>query len=439
MSQFSRRAFLARVGVTAVGGFLLQNCIADAPARNLSSVSDNSHVRLGFIALTDAAPLIIAKEKGYFQKNGLSQVEVVRQASWGTTRDALVKGGRAGGIDGAHVLSPMPYLMTAGTITDEPLEMNILARLNVNGQGISLASIYKSLDVRLDSGILKEAVETAKVKGPGRWLKVAMTFPGGTHDLWMRYWLAAGGINPETDVSLFVVPPPQMVANMKTGTMHMLCVGQPWNAQLIRRKAGYSALTTGQLWLDHPEKALAMRADWVRQHPQEAKALLRAVLEAQIWCDRMDNKAEMCDIISAPRYFDVPAKDILERTKGNFDFGDGRVLTNSPYRMKFWQTESPTDNASYPYQSHDLWFLLENMRWGYLPMDTDTQALINKVNREDLWREAAIAIGQENAIPKSTSRGIETFFDNVQFDPRNPMAYLESQSIKSPSVPQEPS
>ncbi|MEL6263968.1 MAG: ABC transporter substrate-binding protein, partial [Cyanobacteria bacterium J06626_6] len=217
----------------------------------------------------------------------------------------------------------------------------------------------------------------------------------------------------------------------------MLCVGQPWNAQLIRRKAGYSALTTGQLWLDHPEKALAMRADWVRQNPREAKALLRAVLEAQIWCDRMDNKAEMCDIISAPHYFDVPAKDILERTKGNFDFGDGRVLTNSPYRMKFWQTQSPTDNASYPYQSHDLWFLLENMRWGYLPMDTDTQALIDQVNREDLWREAAIAIGQKSAIPQSTSRGIETFFDNVQFDPRNPMAYLESQSIKSPLVPQE--
>ncbi|MEL6261442.1 MAG: CmpA/NrtA family ABC transporter substrate-binding protein, partial [Cyanobacteria bacterium J06626_6] len=247
MSQLSRRAFLARAGVAAAGGLLLQNCIADAPARNLSSGSDNSPVRLGFIALTDAAPLIIAKEKGYFQKHGLSQVEVVRQASWGTTRDALVKGGRAGGIDGAHILSPMPYLMTAGTITDEPLEMNILARLNVNGQGISLASIYKSLDVRLDSGILKEAVETAKVKGPGRWLKVAMTFPGGTHDLWMRYWLAAGGIDPATDVSVFVVPPPQMVANMKTGTMHMLCVGQPWNAQLIRRKAGYSALTTGQL------------------------------------------------------------------------------------------------------------------------------------------------------------------------------------------------
>ena len=120
-------------------------------------------------------------------------------------RDNLVKGGAIGGIDGAHILSPMPYLMTTGAITDGiPLEMNILARLNVNGQGISLANIYRSLDVGLRSERLKDVVEQAKTKGPGRWLKAAMTFPGGTHDLWIRYWLAAGGINPETDVSMFV-------------------------------------------------------------------------------------------------------------------------------------------------------------------------------------------------------------------------------------------
>ena len=388
-------------------------------------------IRLGFIALTDAAPLIVAKEKGYFQKHGLSRVSVVRQASWGTTRDGLVRGGAAGGIDGAHILSPMPYLMTAGTITgDEPLPMNILARLNVNGQGISLANIYGSLDVGLQSDRLKEAVLQAKTKGPGRWLKAAMTFPGGTHDLWIRYWLAAGGIHPETDVSMFVVPPPQMVANMKTGSMHMLCVGQPWNAQLIRRNAGHSALTTGQIWLDHPEKALAMRADWVKAHPNSAKAMLMAVLEAQIWCDKMENKAEMCDIVSARQYFDVPAKDILERTKGNFNLGNGKVLKNSPYRMKFWQTSKPADNASYPYQSHDRWFLVENMRWGYLPPDTNIDAAIAQVNREDLWREAAIGIGQGAAIPASKSRGVETFFDGVQFDPNQPMDYLNALPIR---------
>ena len=432
MPKLSRRQFLGTAGVATAGGLLAHSCASAPQAATPENILDTpNRIRLGFIALTDAAPIIIAKEKGYFQKHGLSQVEVVKQASWKATRDNLERGGPAGGIDGAHILSPMPYLMTADkNKNDTSVRMNILARLNVNGQGISLANIYTSLGVGLKSERLKDAVAHAKTKGPGRYLKAAMTYPGGTHDLWLRYWLAAGGISPIEDVSMFVVPPPQMVANMKTGTMNMLCVGQPWNAQMIRHKAGHSALTTGQLWLDHPEKALAMRADWVQQHPTASKALLMAVLEAQMWCDKMENKAEMCDIVSARQYFDVPAKDILERTKGNFDFGNGEVLTENIYRMKFWDTSKPMENVSYPYQSHDLWFLIENMRWGYLPLETDTTALIAQVNREDLWREAAIAIGQGAAIPQSTSRGIETFFDGAKFDPDKPMDYLNGQKIK---------
>ena len=436
MSQFSRRRFIGSAGAISAS-FLAHGCVSKSPEEKTQSINyatstskglEVNQIRLGFIALTDAAPLIIALEKGYFQKHGLTQVEVVRQASWGSTRDNLVRGSAAGGIDGAHILSPMPYLMAAGTITSgQPLAMNILARLNVNGQGISLANIYRS--VGLKSEKLKEQAEQAKSKGPGRKLKVAMTFPGGTHDLWIRYWLAAGGINPDTDVSMFVVPPPQMLANLKTGTMNMLCVGEPWNAQIIRRNVGHSALTTGQLWQDHPEKALAMRADWVERYPRATKAMLMAVLEAQIWCEDLANKEEMCQIVSARKYFNVPVKDILERAKGNFDFGNGQILNNSPYRMKFWQ-----NSASYPYQSHDLWFLIENIRWGYLPADTNTQDLIKQVNREDLWREAAQAIAREQVIPKSTSRGIETFFDGVQFDPENPSAYLNSLPIKKQRI-----
>ncbi len=435
MSKTSRRRFVSLAGAIAAYSLLGYGCGSTTQKKATQSINyaastnnrlEVNKVRLGFIALTDAAPLIIALEKGFFRKYGLTQVEVVRQASWVSTRDNLVRGSAAGGIDGAHILSPMPYLMAAGTITSgQPLAMNILARLNVNGQGISLANIYKSVSVGLKSEQLKEEVEQAKSKGSGRRLKVAMTFPGGTHDLWIRYWLAAGGINPDTDVSMFVVPPSQMVANLKTGTMNMLCVGEPWNAQIIRRNVGHSALTTGQLWQDHPEKALAMRADWVERYPRATKAMLMAVLEAQIWCDEMANKEEMCQIVSTRKYFNVPVEDILERSKGNFDFGNGQVLTNSPYQMKFWQ-----NSASYPYQSHDLWFLVENIRWGYLPPNTNTQDLINQVNREDLWREAAQAIGQEQIIPKSTSRGIETFYDGVQFDPENPSAYLNSLSIK---------
>lgn len=438
MSRISRRNFLITAGATTAATLVMNGCSSSrtnetsssssSPAPSPVAAADTPEVttaKLGFIALTDAAPLIIAKEKGLFAKYGMPDVEVVKQASWAVTRDNLELGSGGGGIDGAHILTPMPYLMTAGKITkgNAKVPMNILARLNVNGQGICLSNNYSDLKVAVDSSPLKEAF--AKGKSEGREMKCAVTFPGGTHDLWMRYWLAAGGIDPDKDVSTIVVPPPQMVANIKVNNMEAFCVGEPWPAQTVNQKIGYTAITTGEFWKDHPEKALTMRADWVEQNPNAAKAILMAVQEAQIWCDEPGNKEEMCKIVSGRQWFKVPVDDILERSKGNFDLGNGRTLENSDLLMKFWN-----DSASYPYQSHDLWFLTEDIRWGYLPEDTDTKALIAAVNREDLWREAAKAIGQEAAIPKSTSRGVETFFDGVKFNPEDPTAYLKSLQIK---------
>lgn len=431
MTQFSRRQFIITAGAAAATSILAHGCSSGntstsnantTPAANVSAADapEVTTAKLGFIALTDSAPLIIAKEKGLFAKYGMKDVEVIKQASWPVTRDNLELGSANGGIDGAHILTPMPYLMSLGKITKQPVPMYILSRLNLNGQGISVANTYKNLNVGLDSKSLKDAF----AKSAGKDLKVAMTFPGGTHDLWMRYWLAAGGIDPEKDVSVIPVPPPQMVANMKVGSMEAFCVGEPWNAQLVNQQQGYSALVTGELWNDHPEKALSLRADWVDKNPKATKALLMAVQEAQQWCEKMENKEEMCQIISKRQWFKVPAEDIIERSKGNIDFGSGRKEENFQYRMKFW-----ADNASYPYKSHDLWFLTENIRWGYLPADTDTQAIINKVNREDLWKEAAQALGVTD-IPTSTSRGVETFFDGVKFDPEKPEEYLKNLKIK---------
>ena len=440
MSKVSRRKFIVTAGAATAATFLVNACTSSGTTDSSSSSSNSSPApspvsaadtpevttaKLGFIALTDSAPLIIAKEKGIFAKYGMPDVEVSKQASWGVTRDNLVLGSAGGGIDGAHILTPMPYLMSAGTITNgTKVPMNILARLNVNGQGIVLSNTYKDLGVQTDSSLLKDAF--AKAKSAGSDPKVAVTFPGGTHDLWMRYWLSAGGINPDKDVSTIVVPPPQMVANLKTGTMGAFCVGEPWPLQTVNQTIGYGALTTGELWKDHPEKAFAMRADWVEQHPNAAKALLMAVLEAQQWCDKDENKEEMTQILSKREWFKVPVTDILDRSRGKFDFGDGRVIENTDLMQKYWR-----DNASYPYKSHDLWFLTEDIRWGYLPADTDTTALIDAVNREDLWREAAEALGvPASEIPTSTSRGVETFFDGIKFDPEDPAAYLKSLKIK---------
>jgi nitrate/nitrite transport system substrate-binding protein len=385
---------------------------------------------LGFIALTDASPLIIAKEKGFFAKHGMPDVEVTKQASWGTTRDNLVLGSAGNGIDGAHILTPMPYLISSGKVTQNnvPTPMYILARLNLDSQCISVSAEYADLEVGLDSKPFKAALE--KKKAAGQAVKAAMTFPGGTHDCWIRYWLAAGGIDPDKDIETIVVPPPQMVANMKVGTMDCFCVGEPWNEQLKNQKIGYTALNTGEIWNKHPEKSFAMRADWVDANPNATKALLMAVQEAQMWCDEPANRPELAQIVSGRQWFNCPVPDILPRLQGRFDYGvSGKIVEDTPHVMKFWR-----DNASYPYQSHDLWFLVEGMRWGKFNAGEDLKALVAKVNREDLWREAAAELAVPAAqIPQSTSRGLETFFDGKVFDPTNPEAYLASLAIKRAS------
>ena len=165
----------------------------------------------------------------------------------------------------------MPYLISTGKVTQNnvPTPMYILARLNLDCQAISVSNEYKDLKVTADASALKAAF--AKKKAAGKEVKVAMTFPGGTHDLWIRYWLAAGGIDPDKDISTIVVPPPQMVANMKVGNMDAFCVGEPWNEQLVNQGIGFTACTTGEIWFKHPEKALGMRADWVDKNPKAAQ------------------------------------------------------------------------------------------------------------------------------------------------------------------------
>jgi nitrate/nitrite transport system substrate-binding protein len=374
--------------------------------------------KLGFIALTDSSPLIIAKEKGFFAKYGMPDVEVLKQASWGATRDNVVLGSQGGGIDGAHILSPMPYQFSLG-VGASKTPMYLLMRLNTNGQAISVGNDLKSVQVGLNASGLK--AKFAQLKAAGNMAKVAMTYRGGTHDLWVRYWLAAAGITPDVDCSTIVIPPPQMVANMKAGTQDAFCVGEPWNGQLVSQRIGYTATTTSEIWMNHPEKALGMRADWVDKYPNAAKALIAAVMEAQQWCDK--NRPAMCAITSGRQYINVPINDIVPRLQGTIDYGDGRKVTNSPHVMNFW-----ADFASFPFKSHDAWFVTENKRWGIIDDAANTTAIVNKVNRADLWREVAKAHGL--AAPATDSRGLEKFFDGKVFDPANPDAYLASQPIK---------
>lgn len=424
----SRRRFLggmaAAAGMTALGG-LAPGSLSSAYAAGKGKL-ETTKAKLGFIALTDAAPLFVADEKGFFAKHGMTGVEVLKQSSWGTTRDNLVLGSQRNGIDGAHILTPMPYLIASGAMTanNVPTPMYILARLNLAGQCISVGGEYADLKVGLDTSGFAKAL--AEKRASGRAINAAMTFPGGTHDMWIRYWLAAGGIDPERNISTIVVPPAQMVANMRVGSMDTFCVCEPWNQQLINQGIGYTANTTGEIWHNHPEKAFAMRADYVDANPNATRALIMAVMEAQMYCEQPENKEEVARICAKRRWIHAPYEDIVDRMKGNFDYGTGRVVENHPDQMRYWN-----DQASYPFKSHDLWFLTENIRWGYLPRDFDMQGIVDRVNREDLWRDAAATLGIAAAdIPATTSRGKERFFDGKVFDPENPQAYLDSLAIK---------
>jgi len=426
--QLDRRRLL-KTGLGAVGGAAALGLLPGLGSLAYAApvALETTKAKLGFIALTDAAPLFVAAEKGFFAKYGMTEVEVLKQSSWGTTRDNLVLGSANNGIDGAHILSPMPYLISTGAVTanKQPVPISILARLNLSGQCISVGKEYADLKVGLDASSFKKAV--AAKKASGKAVNAAVTFPGGTHDLWMRYWLSAAGIDPNKDISTIVVPPPQMVANMKVGNMDTFCVCEPWNKQLINQKIGYTAITTGELWHNHPEKAFAMRTDWIEKNPNATQALLMAVMEAQMFCEKPENRAEVAKICADRRWIGAPYNDLIERLEGTFDYGTGRVVKDSPEQMRYWK-----DFASYPFKSHDAWFVTEDIRWGYLPASTDINALVDKVNREDLWRAAAAAIKVPAAeIPTSSSRGVEKFFDGKVFDPANPKAYLDSLAIKN--------
>lgn len=191
------------------------------------------------------------------------------------------------------------------------------------------------------------------------------------------------------------------------------------------------------MWKYHPEEYLAIRADWVDKHPKATKALLKGIFKAQQWLDDFNNRNEAAEILSGRNYFNLPAEVLKEPYQGQYDMGDGNKINDKTMAAYYWKDGDKGTSTSYPYKSHDLWFITESVRWGFLPKDyitggaTKAKALIDKVNREDIWKQAASEMGIATAdIPTTTSRGIEEFFDGIKFDPENPEAYLNSLTIK---------
>jgi bicarbonate transport system substrate-binding protein len=445
MKRVSRRRFLYASGAAATA-IVLKGCAGNppgsgqsttAPAVNVASGGDAveiNTVRLGYIPIFEAAPLIIAQEKGFYAKYGMTNVEVLKQASWGALRDNVVIGAVGGGIEGGQFQMPMPYYLSEGTITasNQKIPMYVLLQTSTQGNGIAVANKHKGKNVHLDLTNAKTYFE--QLKGQGTPFTAAYTFGGCNQELWIRYWLGAGGINPDTDVKLIVVPPAQTVANMKTGTMDGFSTGDPWPYRIVAEDIGFMAALTAQIWPAHPEEYFALRSDWVDKHPKATKALIKGVMEAQQWCDKPENRAELAKILSGRKFFSLDESILAPPLKGAYKMGDGqKVVDDIKEGPLFWK--DGRGSVSYPYKSHETWFLTENIRWGMLPPTIDTKSMVDRVNREDLWREAAKEMGIADAdIPKETSRGIETFFDGVKFDPADPMAYLKSLKVKKVSV-----
>src|SRR5438477_892733 len=286
-----RRAFLRNtakgISLTALFAGLPEGWLGTAYA---DDSPETAALKFGIIALTDCSPIVIAHEKGLFKKYGIEST-VLKGANWAAIRDNL----SSGTIQATHMLLGMPIASTMGLAGSPKKPMIIPWLLNRNGQAITLKTEWKA-KISGDPKALKPFVEKARKLGEP--LTFAMTFPPGTHAMWTRYYLGAGGINPDKDISLIVVPPAQMVANMKIGKMDGFCVGEPWNARAIKDGIGFTAVTTQELWNDHPEKVCAFLGEFAEKNPKTVKAALKALHEASVWLDEMGNRAEQCEIVS---------------------------------------------------------------------------------------------------------------------------------------------
>ena len=312
--------------------------------------------------------------------------------------------------------------------------MYVLAMLMSQGNGIAASNTVKDGNLSLDLRKSSPDFFAKYQQKEGRKFRAAYTFPKANQEIWIRYWLAGNGVDPDKSVELLKVPAPETLQGMKNGTMEAFSTGDPWPSRIAKDNIGYLAATTAEIWKDHPEEYLAVRSDWVDKNPKATIALLKGLMEAQMWLDKPENKDEAAKILSSRKWYNVPLPVLQESLKGQYKIGAAGTPENDP-KMGPLYWASDRGNISYPYKSLTLWFLLESMRWKFYPGTVDTidqaKAINDKVTREDLWQQAAKELGlPANQIPTGSSRGKETFFDGVTYDPENPQAYLSAVKIK---------
>ncbi len=450
-----RRSFLKKTALAAGFAMAMGSALMSAPAIAKVGEPEKEDLKFGFIKLTDMAPLAIAYEKGYFEDEGL-YVKLEAQANWKVLLDGVIDGQ----LDGAHMLAGQPLAATIGFGTKAHIVTPFSMDLNGNGITVSNAvwkEMKKHIEIKdgkpvhpIKADALKPVVDEYKKKGKP--FKMGMVFPVSTHNYELRYWLAAGGLNPgyyapskgdikgqlQADVQLSVTPPPQMPATLEAGTIDGYCVGEPWNQQAVFKGIGVPVITDYEIWKDNPEKVFGMTKEFTKKYPNTSVHIVKALIRAARWLDEDNNKNRMeaVKILAKPNYVGADVDVIANSMTGTFEYekGDKRKVPDFNVFFRY--------NATYPYYSDAIWYLTQMRRWGQIDEkkpDSWYADVAKKVYDPVIYRKAAeelIAEGkfkpeefpdfakEDGYKPPQTE-----FIDGITYDGKKPNAYIDSFKI----------
>jgi len=440
--KIGRRKFLEAAGLSAAGVLL-----SGLPALRgglFAGTGDSpelTKLTFGIIPLTDCAPIVIAKEKGFFNKHGLD-VTVSKEASWANIRDKV----SVGALDGAHMLAGMPIAASLGVGATKKPTLTAFS-MDLNGNAITVSNDLYDAMVKADPEAMKESPTSARAlkkvidahKASGKEpMTFAMVFPVSTHNYEIRYWMAAAGIDPERDIRLIVIPPPQMVANLRANNIVGYCVGEPWNERAVDMGIGRTLITNYEIWNNNPEKVFGVNREWAEKNPNSHLAAVRGLIEAAQWMDQAKNRMEVVKIISERSYVNAPVDVVKMSMTGTFKYSKQEAPRPLPDFNVFYRYA-----ATFPWRSHACWFITQMIRWGQIEAPIDIKKMAEAVYRPDIYREAAKALkipyptidykteGTRNgpwSLSEATApipMGSDLFFDGMAYDPAELINYVK--------------
>ncbi len=368
---------------------------------------------IGFIPLTDCAPLIVAKEKGFFKAHGLEEVTLSREPSW----KEIAKGVAQGRLDAAQMVAGMPISMLLGLEGEVPVPVCSALTLSRNGNAIVLGKNLYNQGIRTLED-LKASIDST----PDKAHTLGMVYSASMHNLLFRYWLAAGGIDPDLDVGLTVIPPPQMVASLKAGNIDGYCSGDPWNSRAVNDGIGFVIARSLDIMPGHIEKVLGVREDWAQKYPKTHVALVKALLEACDYCDDRRNRPEILELICREEYIGVDAKDVRPGFLDPYNNG-----TTTKPEMVYNFNQFYVDKTNFPDRLEMLWVTAQMARWGMIPFPKNWVEVVDRVLRPDVFGQAVRELGLPDV--GRDRRSIE-LFDGSVFNLDDPIEYLENVKIK---------